>query len=125
MRDLIVVTIVFLLVFGGDFFIKNYLESSAANLLESFEEISGDFEKNYEEKIADVQEIIDNWEEKESPWIIFEYHDSINEIEDLVIEAYSYYLNNNREEFDVTYRKLMRFVDDLKNRMELSFENVL
>lgn len=125
MRDLIIVTIVFLLVFGGDFFIKNYLESSAANLLESFEEISGDFEKNYEEKIVDVQEIIDKWEEKESPWIIFEYHDSINEIEDLVIEAYSYYLNNNREEFDVTYRKLMRFVDDLKNRMELSFENVL
>lgn len=125
MRDVIVLTVVFLLVFGGDFIIQNYLEKSAADLLKNFEEISGDFEKEYDEKLLDVKEIIDNWEEKESPWIIFEYHDSINEIEDLVIEAYSYYLNNNREEFGIAYRKIIRLIDDFKNRMELSFENVL
>lgn len=125
MRDVIVLIIVFLLVFGGDFFIQNYLEKSSADLLGFFEEMSGDFEKDYNEKVLDVEEIITSWEEKESPWIIFEYHDSINEIEDLVIEAYSYYLNNNRGEFEIAYRKIVRLVDDFKNRMELSFENVL
>lgn len=125
MRDVIILAIVFLLVFGGDFFIKNYLEKSSSDFLQHFEEMSGDFEQDYSYKILKVKEIIDNWEEKESPWIIFEYHDSINDIEDMVIEAYSHYLNNNRAEFNIAYRKLIRLVDDLKNRMELSFENVL
>lgn len=125
MRDVIVLTVIFLLVFGGDFLIQKYLERSSADLLRFFEEISGDFEKEYDEKLLDVKEIIGNWEEKESPWIIFEYHDSINEIEDLVIEAYSYYLSNNKEEFEIAYRKIIRLIDDFKNRMELSFENVL
>ncbi len=125
MRDVIVLIVVFLLVFGGDFLIKKYLEKSSADFIEHFDEMSGDFERNYDDKLLKVKEIIDDWEKKESPWIIFEYHDSINDIEDMVIETYSHYLNNNREEFDISYRKLIRLIDDLKNRVDLSFENVL
>ncbi len=125
MRDVIVLLVIFALVFGGDVFVKRYLEKSSRDLLSHFEEISGDFEKNYKEKINKVEEICTTWEEKEHIWIIFEYHDSINEIEDLVIEAYSYYLNGGEEEFAMSYRKLIRLIDDLKNRAELSLENVL
>ena len=125
MRDLIVIIVIMALIFGGDTFIKKYLDTSSKDLIIYVEEMSGDFEASYEEKAKRVKELLMNWEKKESPWIIIEYHDAINDIEDAVIEIYSYYLSSDRDEFDIAYRKLMRLIDDLKNRVDLSLENVL
>lgn len=125
MRDVIILVIIGLFVFGGDILVEKYFDKSSEELLNYFEQMSGDFDVPRVEKLKLVDKIISVWEEKETPWIIFEYHESINEIEDLVIESYSYYLNGNKEEFEVSYRKLNRLLDDLKNRIKLSFENVL
>ena len=125
MKDLIVIIVILGLVFGGDFFVEKYLESSAKELLEHIEAMSGDFDKDMQAKKIKVDELLETWEEKEKPWIVIEYHDEINAIEDLVIETYSYYLNDNKEEFGIAYRKIIRLIEDLKNRIDLSLENVL
>lgn len=125
MRDVIILVIIGLFVFGGDILVEKYFAKSSKELLNYFEQMSGDFDVPRVEKLKLVDKIIFIWEEKETPWIIFEYHESINEIEDLVIESYSHYLNDDRDEFEVSYRKLNRLLEDLKNRIKLSFENVL
>ena len=125
MRDLIVIIVILVLVFGGDILIEKYLESTSKELIQHIEKMSGGFKEKEEVKNREVEELIGIWEEKEKPWIIIEYHDAINQIEDLVIETYSWYLNDDKEEFDIAYRKLMRLIDDLRNRVDLSLENVL
>ncbi len=125
MRDVMIVIVILALVFGGDILIENYLENSSNDLLLAIEEMSGDFYMESDRKKQKVENLLQTWEEKEKPWIVFEYHDAINEIEDLVIETYSYFLDSNKEEFDIAYRKLMRLIDDFRNRADLSLENVL
>ena len=125
MRDLIVIVVILVLVFGGDVLIKKYIESSSQDLIQHIEEMSGDFETSYENKLKKVEKLQESWEENESPWIVIEYHDEINDIEDLVIETYSYFLNDDKEEFVIAYKKLLRLIGDLKNRIDLSIENVL
>ena len=53
------------------------------------------------------------------------YHQEINQIEDLVIECYNYYLQGDKDLFQVSYGKLKRNIEDMKNREIITFTNIL
>ena len=113
------------LVFGGDVFIEKYLEKSSEKLIQQIEMMSASFTEDEKAKKRNVDSLQQIWEETEKPWIVIEYHEEINNIEDLVIETYLYYMSGKKEEFDITHRKILRLIEDLKNRIDLSLENVL
>ena len=125
MRDLVVIIVIIGLVFGGDVFIEKYLEKSSEKLIQQIEMMSESFNEDEKAKKRNVDSLQQIWEETEKPWIVIEYHEEINNIEDLVIETYSYYMSGEKEEFDIAHRKILRLIEDLKNRIDLSLENVL
>lgn len=93
-------------------------------------EIVKNFEKNIDsaeekEKEKQVDALLELWEKDENKWIMIGYHDEINQIEDLVIECYSYYLQGDKESYDVSYRKLKRNIEDMRNREIITFANIL
>ena len=54
--------------------------------------------------------------ENEKKWIMIGYHHEINTMEDLLIECYTYYLQNDKNNFEISYGKLERNTKDLENR---------
>lgn len=119
MRDLVVIIVIIGLVFGGDVFIEKYLGKSSEKLIQQIEMMSTSFNEDEKAKKRNVDSLKQIWEETEKPWIVIEYHEEINNIEDLVIETYSYYMSGEKEEFDIAYRKILRLIEDLKNRIDL------
>ena len=124
MRDVIVIIVVLLLVFGGGNLSNLYIEKSAKKLMNQINEMTIGFEKTEDDKKAIVNKVIAEWENVEMGWIVFEYHESINDIEDLLIECYTYFLDDNESEYMVSFGRLKRHVDDMKNRGTLTYVNI-
>ncbi len=124
MRDVIVILVILLLVFGGGMISGKYIESSASVLLKHLEEMYENFNVTKEEKKVIVKDLKDTWEKIESFWIVFEYHDMINDIEDALVESYMFYLADSKSDFMASYGKVKRMVDDLKNRGTLTYVNI-
>lgn len=126
MKDLIVVIVVIALVFGGDFFIGKYYENVGKEIINQVSVLESKMTTDNEiEKKERVEEIRKNWEENENMLIFFQYHSSINDLEDLIIECCEYYKENEKTEFAVSFEKLKRNLDDIKNRGRLLLNNVI
>ena len=76
-------------------------------------------------KKTEVNNVLEIWEKNERTWIMVEYHDEINQIEDLLVDCYTYYLQGEKNEFEVSYRKLKRNIEDMQNRVKITFTNIL
>ena len=124
MRDIVVISVVLLLVFGGGHLSNVYIEKSAEKLMNEIDEMTTGFEKEEYEKAEIVSKVKFEWEKIEKGWIVFEYHESINDIEDLLIECYTYFLDNNESEYMVSFGRLKRHVDDMQNRGSLTYVNI-
>ena len=124
MRDIIVIGVILLLVFCGVYLSNVYIEKIAQKLFNKINEMTIGFEKKESEKEEIVKTIKDEWERIEKGWIVFEYHESINDIEDLLIECYTYFLDNNKSEYMVSFGILKRHVDDMQNRGSLTYVNI-
>lgn len=126
MKDLIVIITTVILVFGGGMMAKKYFERSGNEIIDIIEEMSKGLETDTEEqKQSKIETLKKEWDKKQSIWITIQYHTSINEMEDIVIECYNYYNTSNREEFDISYEKLKRNIEDLKYREEITLVNIL
>lgn len=126
MKDLIVIFVVLGVVFGGNFFENIYLERTTKELIEIVNEMEKGIDTASEdEKIILEKKLWDKWEQCEKPWIAFLYHKEINNVEDILIECYTFYLEGDRTHFLLNVRKLNRNLEDLKNREVISLVNVL
>ncbi|MBQ8627117.1 MAG: DUF4363 family protein [Agathobacter sp.] len=76
-------------------------------------------------KKTEVNNVLEIWEKNERTWIMVEYHEEINQIEDLLVDCYTYYLQGEKNEFEVSYRKLKRNIEDMQNRVKITFTNIL
>ena len=76
-------------------------------------------------KNKEVNNVLEIWEKNEKTWIMVEYHEEINQIEDLLVDCYTYYLQGEKDEFEVSYRKLKRNIEDMQNRVKITFTNIL
>ncbi|MBQ8298995.1 MAG: DUF4363 family protein [Clostridia bacterium] len=125
MRDFIVIFVILSVVFGGNYVQNNYFDKSTKDLLDVINKMEENMELPKDEKKKIVQELLDKWEGYEKPWIALQYHQNINEIEDIVIECYTFYLEGDETHFLLNARKLNRNLDDMKNRERISLVNVL
>ena len=125
MRDFIIVFTILCVIFAGNYFIYKYIDGSGVEFLEVVKELESNMELPNEEKKKKVADVLKLWEENEEKWIMIGYHQEINDIEDLVIECYNYYLQSDRESFIISYKQLERSIEDLKNREKITFTNIL
>lgn len=126
MRDIFVIITILVIVFGGNFFINEHVNETGKHFLNMMETLEDGIETdNKEVKDKQVDEIIKLWEDNEKKWIMVEYHQEINQIEDLVIECYTYYLQGEKELFEISYKKLERNIEDMQNRVKITFTNIL
>ena len=126
MRDIFVIIAILAIVFGGNFLINEHVNETGKDFLNMMETLEDGIETDKKEvKDKQVDELIKLWEENEKKWIMVEYHQEINQIEDLVIECYTYYLQGDKELFEVSYKKLERNIEDMQNRVRITFTNIL
>ena len=125
MKDMIVVTTILILVFGGNYFIQQDIDNSGKEFLGKIRKLETSMDEAKIVKEKQVEEILNVWEENEEKWIMIGYHNEINDIEDLVIECYVRYLQEDEEGFEVAYKKLERNIEDLRNREKITFTNIL
>lgn len=126
MRDIFVIIAILAIVFGGNFFINEHVNQTGKDFLNMIETLEDGIETDKKEvKDKQVYELIKLWEENEKKWIMVEYHQEINQIEDLVIECYTYYLQGEKELFEISYKKLERNIEDMQNRVKITFTNIL
>ncbi len=125
MRDIIVIFVIIILVFGGTFILHSYIETSGDELVTILDEMSGDIDSSQSnEKQVNIDKINKKWDEVQKVWISIEYHNLINDMEDLVIECCNYYLETEKNDFNISYAKLKRMIEDLKYREEISMVNI-
>lgn len=126
MRDVFVIIAILAIVFGGNSFINKHIEESGNEFLNIVKKLEDGIESDDKNaKNIEVKKILDLWENNEKKWIMIGYHQEINQIEDLVIECYTYYLQGDKEDFEVSFRKLKRNIEDMKNREIITFTNIL
>ena len=126
MRDLFVIIAILAIVFGGNSFINKHIEESGNEFLNIVKKLEDGIESDDKKtKNTEVKKILDVWENNEKKWIMIGYHQEINQIEDLVIECYNYYLQGDKDLFQVSYGKLKRNIEDMKNREIITFTNIL
>lgn len=125
MRDFIVVFVILSVVFGGNYIQNNYLDRTTRDMMDVINKMEENMKLPKEDKRKIVQELLDKWEDYEKPWIALQYHQNINQIEDIVIECYTFYLEGDETHFLLNARKLNRSMDDMKNRERISLVNVL
>lgn len=126
MKDFFVIVIIIAIVFGGGFFAQKYFEKSGSEIIDLMEGLSKGIENdNQEEKKEKIESLKNEWDKKQKVWITLQYHGNINEMEDILIECCNYYSQSNREEFEISFEKLKRNIEDLKYREEITLVNVL
>lgn len=125
MKDIIVTLVILSFVFGGNYIVLKYYEDTGEKLLSIVEKMNYHIndDSKYKEELS--KNLLETWEKYEEIWICTQYHHNINNIEDLVLECNIYFLAENKEEFTVSWKKLKRNIDDLRNREELDLVNIL
>lgn len=125
MRDIFVVLTILGVVFGGNYFIHRYIDKTGEEFLGKVNLLEKSINSGDEIKVKEVEKLLELWEKNEEKWIMIGYHQEINDIEDLLIECYVHYLQGEKEELELSYRKLKRNVEDMKNRETITFTNIL
>lgn len=125
MKDFLVIITILLIVFGGNYFVYGYIDDSGRSFLSEVENLKKSIKLDENTKKQYVQRLLNIWEKNEKKWIMIGYHEEINNIEDLLIECYSYYFQDKEEELDIAYKKIIRCLDDLRNREKLTLTNIL
>lgn len=125
MRDLWIVISIIVFVFVGNFLLKNYYESSGNKIVEEVEKLSAGIENDDENvKKTNMDSIKKKWDDTQKYWILFEYHEHVNTMEDILLECLDNYVDGDKSEFQKTFDKFKRNIEDLKNREEISILNV-
>lgn len=124
MKDLIVSLVILIFVFGGDFIINSYLASSGEELIKEVGALENKSLLSIEEKKELVDKLKSSWEEKKKIWIIFEYHEIIEILEEDMIAIYNYFLNDNMEEYAKFYDDLKREVKGLQTAWKINYVNI-
>ncbi|MBQ9280521.1 MAG: DUF4363 family protein [Clostridia bacterium] len=126
MKDWIIVITIIAIVFGGNYLMKSYLDKTGHEMIAEVEKLSAGLETDTEEeKYQNVEEIKKKWDEAQKIWIMFQYHENVNAMEDLLLSCCNYYIDSDRTEFNINLDHFKRNVEDLKNRMEVSLVNIM
>ena len=126
MRDWVVVFIIIVFIFLLSIFLREYFIKSGKEMVDNVEKIRlGINADDADTKKENVKELKEKWSEQQRIWIMFQHHDMINEMEDLLLECCNYYLISDEKSFNVSFDKLKRNIDDLKNKEDFSLENIM
>ena len=123
MRDIFVVIGILAMIIGGSFWTHGFYESTRNELDEKLESLAQtiDTEMNKEDKIKEIEEF---WKSKEDILIVFQDHDSIDDIENHLYECFHYYRINEKDHFDLSRSSLMKGMEDLVKREHLTLVNL-
>ena len=126
MRDLWIAVGIIVVVFVGNFLLKGYYESSGSEIMLLMDELSYGIQSDSDnEKERKVELIKEKWDNTQKYWILFQYHERVNSMEDILLECLDSYQDKDEEEFHRALDKLKRNMEDLKNREEFSILNIL
>ena len=125
MKDIIIIGVILALVIGGSIYTSNYYEEFKNNVDEKLnyfvDTIDTEINLNKEEKIKELEDL---WKEKENTLIVFEEHDSIDDIEGDLYECMHYYRTNQKDRLVLYKEKLIGKLEDLIKREKLLLVNI-
>lgn len=126
MKDFVIIMIILVLIFGGNFLTCKYFENSGNEVISILDTLKNGIEiHSSEEKENNIKNLEDVWDKNQKFWIMSQYHETVNSMESVMIECANYYKSANKEQFDISYEKLKRNILDLKNREQISILNIM
>lgn len=126
MKDLWIALMIIAFVFIGNTILKNYYESSGEEILVEVDKLKEGIQTDSEEvKQENISKIREKWDDTQKHWIMFQYHEHVNTMEDVLLECLDSYKEVDEGEFQRAHDKLKRAIEDLKNREEISILNIL
>ena len=125
MRDIFIVITIIVIVFAGNFLMKSFYNSSSKDILSDLGKMVEGFETTDSEyKKEMVENLKVKWEHYQNYWLFFQYHETINNMQDVLLEFTESYLLDNKDDFFISYEKFKRNIEDLSNRLDISLVNI-
>ena len=123
MRDIIIISVIVALMVACSVWTHGFYEDTMNEFDEKLNSLAStiDTASNKEEKINEIEK---TWNEKEKILIIFQDHDSIDDIEEKLYECFHYYRTNQKERMELSKEKMISNIEDLKKREELTVVNI-
>lgn len=123
MKDIIVIFIILIFIIGGSIGTGKFYENTMNEFNEKLDSLISmiDIDINKELTIKEIEEL---WKEKENVLIVFQDHDSIDNIEEAIYECLHYYKANQIEYLKLSKEKVIRNIEDLVKREKLTLVNL-
>lgn len=123
MRDSIVVIAIFALIIGASSWMSSFYKDTKSVFEEKLKILVETIETE-EKKELRIKEIEELWHNKESVLIIFQEHDSVDEIEDKLYECFHYYRINEIDHLELSKDGMLKRLDDFIKGENLSMVNI-
>ncbi len=126
MKEITIITIILIIIFGGAIYTQNYLNSTADMLVGKLENLKSDLENKKQQGLEEqTDEIYKEWEDINEKWSVIVLHDEIDLIETSLIRMKSKIktgsLDESMEDLDTSIFLLKHIKEKEKTRLKNIF----
>ncbi len=125
MKEVIIISVIVIVIFLGNYWIENFLESTENELIDKLDNLQIQIEKGVMNDFASVEEIDTMWTNLKWKWNLLTNHQKIDEME---VEWKRFMKNYERKEDSESLVNIISFrtmVNDLHKGETLDITNIL
>lgn len=129
MKEFITILVILILIFGGAYFTKKYLNETTDELIKDIDDFQNEVFKsqetgNREEMIKQSKHIEEKWDEIEQGWGIIVLHNELDNIKSSICKLKSNAEHGEFADCLEEVEKLRFFVGHIKEKEEFSLINI-
>lgn len=129
MKDIIIIILIVILIFGGDYLIQSYLARTTDEILQELrklkeETISAEKENENMNLKKTMEKVEEKWEKNSNIWSIIVVHQEIDNIEQALVKIKSNIENGELEDAIPEIETAIFLAEHIKEREELKFKNI-
>ena len=124
MREITIITIILIIIFGGALYTQNYLNSTADMLVGKLENLKSDLENKKQGLEEQTDEIYGEWENINEKWSVIVLHDEIDLIETSLIRMKSKIKTGSLDESMEDLDTSIFLLKHIKEKEKTSLKNI-
>lgn len=129
MREIIIITVIVIVIFAGDFLTQSYLETSVNEMqieLETLKKEAIKSKENDERKTLEEQfnKTEEKWKETNDMWSVIVMHAELDKIEESLTRTKSSIFDGQLEEALEEIETAMFYINHVKEREKIELKNI-
>lgn len=125
MRDIIIIAVIVLLIFGGGSLAEKYLEESEKEIINKFDEFHRDIRSGDMSHLDELDELYSIWEKSKVKWHILANHQEIDEIEAELMRFMEAYEIGDEKEALYCISEIRFRINDMHKGEKFELVNIL